>query len=65
VKKQKGNGCNKENLIEIIDVEDSHLEQQKKRNGLEQELLNIQKQKNDELEREIILIEKRNRMLGM
>jgi len=58
VKKQKVNGHNKENVI-VIDIdEDSYLEQQKKRNNLEQELLDIQKQKNDELEREIMLIEK-------
>ena len=49
MKKQKGNGHNKENAI-VIDIdEDSYLEQQKKRNVLEQKLLNIQKQKNDEL----------------
>ncbi|RGB38754.1 hypothetical protein C1646_755352, partial [Rhizophagus diaphanus] len=59
VKKRKSNGHNKENVIEIIDVDkDLHFEQQEKRNLLEQELLNIQKQKNDELEREIKLIEK-------
>ncbi len=58
MKKQKVNGHNKENVI-VIDIdEDSYLEQQKKRNNLEQELLDIQKQKNDELEREIMLIEK-------
>ena len=45
----KGNGRNKENAIEIIDAdEDSQLDQQKKRNVLEQVLLNS-KQKNDDL----------------
>jgi len=34
-------------------------------NNLERELLNIQKQRNDEIEREIVLIEKRNRLLGL
>jgi len=34
-------------------------------NDLAQEMLTIQKQKNDELEKEISLIEKRNQMLGL
>jgi len=34
-------------------------------NDLVQEMLTIQKQKNDELEREIKLIERRNQMLGL
>jgi hypothetical protein len=34
-------------------------------NDLAQKMLTIQKQKNDELEREISLIEKRNQMLGL
>ena len=43
---------NKENTIEIIDLDsDSHVEQQKKLNDLAQEKLNIQKATNDELER--------------
>jgi len=62
VKKRKSNGRNKENAIEIIDLDE---DLQEKRNFLEQELLNIQRQKNDELEREIRLIEKRNQMLGL
>ncbi|GBC04020.1 hypothetical protein RclHR1_05480003 [Rhizophagus clarus] len=68
IKKQKSNSRNKENVIKITDDENPRLvglEQQKKINSLEQEMLNIQKQKNDELEREITLIEKRNRLLGL
>jgi hypothetical protein len=42
-----------------------HFEQQKKKNALEQESLNIQKQKNDELKQEIMLIERRNQVLGL
>ena len=41
------------------------VEQQKKFNNLAQEKLNIQKATNDELEREIILLEKWNRILGL
>ncbi|GES91265.1 hypothetical protein GLOIN_2v1763409 [Rhizophagus clarus] len=68
IKKQKSNPHNKENIIEITDDENPclvGLEQQKKINSLEQEMLNIQKQKNDELKREITLIEKQNRLLGL
>jgi len=58
---------NKENTIEIIDLDsdshDLHVEQQKKLNDLTQEKLNIQKATNDELEREIKLLEKRDRIL--
>jgi hypothetical protein len=35
------------------------------KNDLAQEMLTIQKQKNEELEKEIMLIEKRNRILGL
>ena len=53
---------NKENTIEIIDLNSDshnlHVEQQKKLNDLAQEKLNIQKATNDELEREIKLLEK-------
>lgn len=64
-KRNSNNGRNKENAIEILDVdEDLQLEQQRKRNALEQELLSIQKQKNNELEREINLIEKRNQVVS-
>ena len=66
-KKQKNNLRNKENTIEIIDLDsdshDLHVEQQKKLNDLAQEKLNIQKATNDELEREIKLLEKRDRIL--
>ncbi len=41
------------------------VEQQKKFNNLAQEKLNIQKATNDELEREIILLEKQNCILGL
>ncbi len=58
-KKQKSNSRNKENIVEIIDLDnDLQVEQQKKFNNLAQEKLNIQKATNDELEREIILLEK-------
>ena len=65
-KKQKSNSRNKENIVEIIDLDnDLQVEQQKKFNNLAQEKLNIQKATNDELEREIILLEKRNHILGL
>ncbi len=66
IKKQKSNSQNKENIVEIIDLDDDlQVEQQKKFNNLIQKKLNIQKATNDELEREIILLEKRNRILGL
>jgi hypothetical protein len=34
-------------------------------NDFAQDMLNIQKQKNDELEKEIMLLEKRNQILGL
>lgn len=68
-KKQKNNCHNKENITEIIDLDDldkdQHIEQRQKINNLEHDLLNIQKQRNNEIEREIALIEKRNRLLGL
>ena len=52
--------------MEIIDLdEDSCLKQQRRMNDLTQDMLNIQKQKNDELEKEIMLLEKRNQILGL
>lgn len=58
---------NKENVIEIVDLDEDlcHLEQQKRMNDLVQDMLSIQKQKNEELEKEIMLLEKRNRILGL
>ena len=57
---------NKENAMEIINLdEDSCLKQQRRMNDLAQDMLNIQKQKNDELEKEIMLLEKRNQILGL
>jgi hypothetical protein len=65
-KKQKNNSKNKENVVEIIEIdENSRFEEQKKMNDLAQEMLTIQRQKNEELEREIMLLEKRNQMLGL
>ena len=52
-KKQKTNSRNKENIIEVIELDHNHTEQQKKLNNLAQEKLMIQKQTNDKLEREI------------
>ena len=52
--------------MEIIDLdEDSYLKQQRRMNDLAQDMLNIQKQKNDELEKKIMLLEKRNQILGL
>ena len=34
-------------------------------NDLAQDMLNIQKQKNDKLEKKIMLLEKRNQILGL
>lgn len=67
VKKQKSNSHNKENdTIEIIESNgDPCFDQQRKVNTLAQETLAIRKQANDELEREIALLEKRNRLLGL
>ena len=65
VKKPKTNSRNKENIVEVIELEDHHAEHQKKLNNLAQEKLMIQKQTNDELEREIQLLEKRNQLLGL
>ena len=59
-KKQKTNSRNKENIIEVIELDHNHTEQQKKLNNLAQEKLMIQKQTNDELKREIQLLEKQN-----
>ena len=60
-KKRASTSSNKENAMEIINLdEDSCLKQQRKMNDLAQDMLNIQKQKNDELEKEIMLLEKRN-----
>ena len=58
---------NKENLIEIVDLDEDlcYLKQQKRMNDLIQDMLNIQKQKNNELEKEIMLLEKRNQILGL
>ena len=58
---------NKENVIEIVNLDEDlcHLEQQKRMNDLVQDMLNIQKQKNEELEKEIMLLEKRNRILNL
>ena len=65
-KKRASTSSNKENAIEIINLdEDSCLKQQRKMNDLAQDMLNIQKQKNDELEKEIMLLEKRNQILGL
>lgn len=53
-------------MIEIIDLdEDPCLDQQKRMNDLAQKMLSIQKQKNEELEKEIMLLEKRNQILGL
>src|SRR4051794_37059654 len=49
----------------IFRPENPRLETQKRMNVFAQEMLTIQKQKNDELEREIMLIEKRNQMLAI
>ncbi|CAB5386575.1 unnamed protein product [Rhizophagus irregularis] len=67
VKKQKSNSHNKENdTIEIIESNgDPCFDQQRKVNTLAQETLAIRKQANDELEREIALLEKRNKLLGL
>ena len=60
-KKRASTSSNKENVIEIIDLDENpRLDQQKRMNDLAQDMLNIQKQKNDELEKEIMLLEKRN-----
>ena len=65
-KKRASTSSNKENAMEIIDLdEDSCLKQQRRMNDLTQDMLNIQKQKNDELEKEIMLLEKRNQILGL
>ena len=65
-KKRTSTSSNKENAMEIINLdEDSCLKQQRKMNDLAQDMLNIQKQKNDELEKEIMLLEKRNQILGL
>ena len=65
-KKRASTSSNKENAMEIIDLdEDSSLKQQRSMNDLAQDMLNIQKQKNDELEKEIMLLEKRNQILGL
>ncbi|CAB4489575.1 unnamed protein product [Rhizophagus irregularis] len=65
VKKQKSNSHNKENdTIEIIESNgDPCFDQQRKVNTLAQETLAIRKQANNELEREIALLEKRNKLL--
>lgn len=65
-KKRASTSSNKENAMEIIDLdEDSCLKQQRRMNDLAEDMLNIQKQKNDELEKEIMLLEKRNQILGL
>ena len=65
-KKRASISSNKENVIEIIDLDENpRLDQQKRMNDLAQDMLNIQKQKNDELEKEIMLLEKRNQILGL
>jgi len=65
-KKRASTSSNKENVMEIIDLdEDSCLKQQRRMNDLTQDMLNIQKQKNDELEKKIILLKKRNQILGL
>ena len=65
-KKQKSNTRNKENIVEIIDLnEDLHIDQQQKINSLAQEKLRIQRQLNDELEREVMLLKERNQILGL
>lgn len=66
-KKQKNNSQNKENANEIILIDDDDLffDHQIKVNQLAQEKLLLQKQANDELEREIMLLEKRNHILGL
>ena len=65
-KKRASTSSNKENAMENIDLdEDSCLKQQRRMNDLAQDMLNIQKQKNDELEKEIMLLEKRNQILGL
>lgn len=65
-KKWASTSSNKENAMEIVDLdEDSCLNQQRRMNDLAQDMLNIQKQKNDELEKEIMLLEKRNQILGL
>ncbi len=51
-KKQASTSSNKENAMEIIDLdEDSCLKQQRKMNDLAQDMLNIQKQKMINLKR--------------
>lgn len=62
-KKQKNNS-NKESTDEIILIEDSQCDQNKM-NNLALKKLDIQKQLNDELEREITLLEKRKQLLDM
>ena len=59
-KKQRNNSQNKENSKVIIELDndDPLLDQQKKIIDLAQEKLHLQKQTNDELEREIMLLEK-------
>ena len=64
-KRQKNSSKDKENIVEIEFDENPQLEVQRKMNELAQEMLTIQKQKNDELEREIQLIERRKQMLGL
>ena len=65
-KKWASTSSNKKNAMEIIDLdENSCLKQQRRMNDLAQDMLNIQKQKNDELEKEIMLLEKRNQILGL
>jgi len=65
-KKRASTSSNKENVIEIIDLDENpRLDQQRRMNDLAQDMLNIQKQKNDELEKEIMLLEKRNQILGL
>ncbi|GBB92455.1 hypothetical protein RclHR1_20070002 [Rhizophagus clarus] len=56
-KKQKCNSRNKENENEVIVIDDDNLlDQQVKINKLAQDKLLLQKQTNDELEREIMLL---------
>jgi hypothetical protein len=52
-------------IIVLDDDDDLILNQQKKINDLVQEKLFLQKQANEELEREIRLLEKRNNILGL
>ncbi|PKK62921.1 hypothetical protein RhiirC2_717347 [Rhizophagus irregularis] len=64
-KKQRCNSRNKENENEIILIDDDNLlDQQVKINKLVLEKLLLQKQTNDELEKEIMLLERRNRILA-